>query len=91
MIDLDSNFLRILPSKHVVQMFWSLWKAFLVLSLLILSISRLQSLMKIGPVLNISDLMFTLNSPLVPCVLSSVNVKPTGVLKLACGFSNLTW
>ena len=29
----------------------------------------------------ISDVNFIVNSPLVPCVLSSVNVKPTGVLK----------
>ena len=29
-----------------------------------------------------SDVNFTVNSPLVPCILSSVDVKPTGVLKL---------
>ena len=39
----------------------------------------------------ISDVNFTVNSPLVPCVLSSLNVKPTGVLKLFCDHPNLTW
>ena len=40
---------------------------------------------------NISDVNFTVNSPLVPCILSSVDVKPTGVLKLFCTHPNLTW
>ena len=31
-----------------------------------------------------SDVNFTVNSPLVPCILSGVNVKPTGVLKVSC-------
>ena len=39
----------------------------------------------------ISDVNFTVNSPLVPCILSSVIVKPTGVLKLFCDHANLTW
>ena len=39
----------------------------------------------------ISDVNFTVTSPLVPCILSSVNVKPTGVLKLSCDHPNLTW
>ena len=39
----------------------------------------------------ISDVNFTVNSPLVPCILSSVKVKPTGVLKLFCDRPNLTW
>ena len=39
----------------------------------------------------ISDVNFTVNSPLVPCVLSGVNVKPMGVLKLFCDHPNLTW
>ena len=39
----------------------------------------------------ISDVDFNVNSPLVPCILSCVNVKPTGVLKLFCDHSNLTW
>ena len=44
------------------------------------------------PRLNIiSDLNFTVNSPLVPCILSSVIVKPTGVLNLFCDHPNLTW
>ena len=30
----------------------------------------------------ISDVNFTVNSTLVPCILCSVNVQPTGVLKL---------
>ena len=39
----------------------------------------------------ISDVNFTVNSPLVPCILSGVNVKPTGVLRLFCDHPNLTW
>ena len=39
----------------------------------------------------ISDVNFTVNSPLVPCILSSINIKPTGVLKLFCDHPNLTW
>ena len=39
----------------------------------------------------ISDVNFTVNSPLVPCILSGVNVKPKGVLKLFCDHPNLTW
>ena len=39
----------------------------------------------------ISDVNFTVNSPLVPCILSGVNVKPTGVLKVFCDYPNLTW
>ena len=38
----------------------------------------------------ISDVNFTFNSPLVPGIFSSVNVKPTGVLKLFCDHPNLT-
>ena len=40
---------------------------------------------------NISDVNFTVNSPFVPCILSGVNVKPTGVLKVFCDHPNLTW
>ena len=44
------------------------------------------------PLFNIiSDVIFTVNSPLVPCILSGVNVKPTGVLKVFCDHPNLTW
>ena len=39
----------------------------------------------------ICNLNFNVYSPLVPCVLSSVNVKPTGVIKLFCDHPNLTW
>ena len=39
----------------------------------------------------ISDGNFTVNSPLVPCILSSVNVKTMGVLKLFCDHPNLPW
>ena len=39
----------------------------------------------------ISNVNFTVISPLVPCVLSGVNVKPTGVLKVFCDHPNLTW
>ena len=38
-----------------------------------------------------SNVIFILNSPLVPCILSSVNLKSTGVLKLFCDHPNLTW
>ena len=39
----------------------------------------------------VSDVNFTVNSPLVPCILSGVNVKPTGVLKVFCDRPNITW
>ena len=39
----------------------------------------------------ISDVNFTVNYPVVPCILSGVNVKPTGVLKMFCDHPNLTW
>ena len=39
----------------------------------------------------ISDVNFTVNSPLVPCIFSDVSVKPTGLLKLFCDHPNLTW
>ena len=39
----------------------------------------------------VSDVNFIVNSPLVPCVSCSVNVKPTGVLKLFCDHPLLTW
>ena len=39
----------------------------------------------------ISDVNFTVDSPLVPCILSGVNVKPTGVLNVFCDRPNLTW
>ena len=39
----------------------------------------------------ISNVNFTVNSPLVPCILSGVDKKPTGVLKLFCDHRNLTW
>ena len=39
----------------------------------------------------ISNVNFSVNSPLVPCILSNVNVKPTVVLKLFCDHPNLTW
>ena len=39
----------------------------------------------------ISDVNFTVNSPLVPCIMSGVNVKPTGVIKLFCDHPNVTW
>ena len=39
----------------------------------------------------ISDVNFTVNSPLVPCILSGVNVQPKGILKVFCDHPNLTW
>ena len=39
----------------------------------------------------VSDVDFTFNSPLVPYILCSVNVKPTDVLKLFRDQRNLTW
>ena len=38
-----------------------------------------------------SDDNFTVKSPVVPCILSDVNVKLTSVLKLFCDHPNLTW
>ena len=38
-----------------------------------------------------SDVNFIVNSPFVPCILSSVVVKPTGVIKMFCDHPNLTW
>ena len=40
---------------------------------------------------NISDVNFTVNSPLVPCILSGVKVNPKGVIKLTCDHPNVTW
>ena len=39
----------------------------------------------------ISDVNFTVNSSLVPCILSGVNLKPTSVLKQFCDYPKLTW
>ena len=39
----------------------------------------------------ISDVNFNVNSPLVPCILSSVKIKPKGVFKLFCDHLNLIW
>ena len=39
----------------------------------------------------ISDVNFTVNSPLVPCILSGVKVKRKGVIKLFCDHPNLNW
>ena len=39
----------------------------------------------------ISDVNFSVNSPLIPCILSDVNVKPTGVLIVFCDHPKLTW
>ena len=38
-----------------------------------------------------SEINFTVNSPLVLCILSSVNGKPTGVLNVFCDHAHLTW
>ena len=38
----------------------------------------------------ISNVNFTVNSALVPCIFSGLDVKPTGVLKLFCDQPNLT-
>ena len=40
---------------------------------------------------NISDVNFTVNFPVVPCILSSVNAKPMDVSKRFCDHPNLTW
>ena len=39
----------------------------------------------------ISNGNFSLTSPLVPCILSNVNVKPMGVIKPFCDHPNLIW
>ena len=38
-----------------------------------------------------SNINFSVNSRLVPCILSKLNVKPTGILKLFCEHPNITW
>ena len=38
-----------------------------------------------------SDDNFTVNSPLVSCILPSVDVKPTSAITLFCDHPNLTW
>ena len=39
----------------------------------------------------VSNVNFSENSPLVPCILSGVNIKPTSVSKLFCDHPILTW
>ena len=39
----------------------------------------------------ISEVNLTVNSPLVPCILSGVKVKPTGALQVFSDHPNLTW
>ena len=39
----------------------------------------------------ISDVIFNVNPPFVPCTLFIVNVKPMGVLKMFCDHLNLIW
>ena len=39
----------------------------------------------------ISDVNFAQISPFVPCILSSVNLELTGLLKLFCDYPNSTW
>ena len=41
--------------------------------------------------INFSDVKTTVISLLVPCILSSVIMKPTGVLNLFCDHRNLAW
>ena len=38
-----------------------------------------------------SNVNFSVNSTLVPCIISNVIVKPRGVIKLFCDHRNLTW
>ena len=38
-----------------------------------------------------SEVNFTVNSPIVPCILFSVNIKTTGILKLFCDHPKLIW
>ena len=40
---------------------------------------------------NYSDVNFTAESPLVPCILSSVDLRLTDVLRLFCNHPNSTW
>ena len=62
-------------------MFWSLWKKI-----------ELSIIKENWPCFNItSEVNFTVHSLLIPRILSSVNVKPTGVIKLFCDHPNLTW
>ena len=38
-----------------------------------------------------SDVNFSVRSPIIPCILSCVNVKLTDVMKLSCILPNLFW
>ena len=38
-----------------------------------------------------SNVNFTVNYPLVPSILSSVDIKPTSIIKLFCDHPNLPW
>ena len=40
---------------------------------------------------NISNVSFSVNSPLVPCILSNVNLKSASVIKLFCDHCKWTW
>ena len=86
------NSLFILLSKHVFGgwTFWSLWKAFLVLSLLISLLLVVQLLIKFGPLQWKFRRELLQNSPpyFVSCLML---IKATGVIKLFCDYSNLTW
>ena len=73
-------------------MFQSLWKAFLALPPINPVKIEGSFVNEIWPRFDIiSDVNFTVNSPLVPCILSSVDVKPRGVSKLFFDHPNLTW
>ena len=60
-------------------MSWILWKAFSVLFPIVPSKLILQKWQRFNI---LSDGIFSVHSPPVPCMLSSVNIKPTGVTKL---------
>ena len=64
----------------------------MALPLLIPSILKIPFFYENWPRFNIiSHANFSVNSSLVPCILSSVDVEPTGVSKLFCDCPNSTW
>ena len=92
MIDLDS-FPKLSQyfhwEKRSLFFFKIFQNAILVPSLIIPSILNLQFLMSCFN--DFFNVIFTINSPFVPCILSNVDVKPADVLQLFFDHPNSTW
>ena len=93
-IDLEPKrkLLLIPSSKHVNWIFWSLWKAVLVL-FLINPVNFEHSIMKEKwprfKIISEGNLAVTFLHN--PCILFGVKVKPTGVIKLFFDYATLFW